>query len=106
MSEDGGLPTDYEVGADTYALRTFDVVDGRLTSIAQGGGHWQDGRCAGDLPGPSRGPRPQGARGWLQVRRLRLLDHRGTDSPVRGLTPAASSRSSAWRASASTVTTG
>ena len=45
MSDDGGLPTDIEVGDDTYALRTFAVEDGRLVSIAQGGGHWQDGVC-------------------------------------------------------------
>ena len=34
MSE---LPTEIEVG-DAYALRTFDVKDGRLASIAQRGG--------------------------------------------------------------------
>ena len=44
MSDASWLPTDIEVG-DSYALRTFDVKDGRLASIAQGGGHWQDGRC-------------------------------------------------------------
>lgn len=44
MSEDE-IPTDYEVGGDTYALRTFAVRSGRLTSIAQGGGHWVNGRC-------------------------------------------------------------
>jgi hypothetical protein len=44
MSEASELPTDIEVG-DTYALRTFDVKDGRLASIAQGGGHWEDGVC-------------------------------------------------------------
>ena len=38
------LPTEIEVG-DAYALRTFDVKDGRLASIAQGGGHWEDGMC-------------------------------------------------------------
>ncbi len=32
------LPTDIEVG-DAYALRTFDVKDGRLASIAQRGSH-------------------------------------------------------------------
>lgn len=42
MSE---LPTDIEVGGDTYALRTFAVRSGRLTSIAQGGEHWVNGRC-------------------------------------------------------------
>jgi hypothetical protein len=41
MSE---LPTNWEIG-DAYALRTFAVKDGRLTSIVQGGGHWEDGRC-------------------------------------------------------------
>jgi len=38
------LPTDLEVG-DAYALRTFDVKDGRLASIAQRGPHWEDGKC-------------------------------------------------------------
>jgi hypothetical protein len=38
MSDASGLPEDIE-GGDTYALRTFDVKDGRLASIAQGGGH-------------------------------------------------------------------
>jgi hypothetical protein len=38
------LPTDIEVG-DAYALRTFAVKDGRLASIAQRGGHWEDGKC-------------------------------------------------------------
>ena len=44
MSDASGLPEDIEVG-DTYALRTFVVKDGRLASIAQGGGHWEDGIC-------------------------------------------------------------
>ena len=44
MSEDRGLPTDIEVG-DAYALRTFAVKDGRLASIVQGGGHWENGVC-------------------------------------------------------------
>jgi hypothetical protein len=38
------LPTDIEVG-DAHALRTFAVKDGRLTSIAQRGSHWEDGKC-------------------------------------------------------------
>ena len=38
------LPTDIEVG-DTYAVRTFAVKNGRLTSIAQHGSQWMDGRC-------------------------------------------------------------
>ncbi|MCX5044658.1 hypothetical protein OG921_15935 [Aldersonia sp. NBC_00410] len=42
MSE---LPTDFEVGGDTFAVRTFAVKDGRLTSITHGSGHWNDGRC-------------------------------------------------------------
>src|SRR6185295_14363556 len=37
------LPTDIEVG-DAYALRTFALKDGRLASIAQRGGHWEDGK--------------------------------------------------------------
>jgi hypothetical protein len=44
MSDDRGLPTDIEVG-DAYALRTFAVKDGRLASIVQGGGHWENGVC-------------------------------------------------------------
>ena len=31
------LPTEIEVGEDAYALRTFGVKEGRLTSIAQRG---------------------------------------------------------------------
>ncbi|KQH80141.1 hypothetical protein AO501_32810 [Mycobacterium gordonae] len=38
------LPTDIEVG-DAHALRTFAVKDGRLTSIAQCGSHWKEGKC-------------------------------------------------------------
>ena len=49
MSEDSGLPTDIEVG-DAYALRTFKVEDGRLVSVTQRGGHWEDGKCDSDLP--------------------------------------------------------
>ena len=81
MSDASGLPTDIEVG-DAYALRTFAVKDGRLASIAQGGGHWEDGVCVATCPAIPR-PRPRGARGGLHVRRLRLLDRRGTDPPVR-----------------------
>jgi hypothetical protein len=44
MSDASGLPTDIEVG-DAYALRTFAVKDGRLASIVQGGGHWENGVC-------------------------------------------------------------
>ena len=57
MSEDSGLPTDIEVG-DAYALRTFAVKDGRLASIAQRGGPLGGRQVRGDLPGPSRRPRP------------------------------------------------
>jgi hypothetical protein len=38
------LPVDIETG-DAYALRTFDVKDDRLASIAVGTGHWEDGVC-------------------------------------------------------------
>ncbi|WP_310773600.1 hypothetical protein [Mycobacterium sp. Z3061] len=38
------LPTEIEVG-DAYALRTFDVKNGRLTSVTQHGSHWNDGKC-------------------------------------------------------------
>ena len=38
------LPTEIEVG-DAHALRTFAVKDGRMTSIAQRGAHWKDGKC-------------------------------------------------------------
>ncbi len=44
MSEDTELPTDIEVG-DAYALRTFKAEDGRLVSVTQRGGHWEDGVC-------------------------------------------------------------
>ena len=44
MSEDSGLPTDIEVG-DAYALRTFKAEGGRLVSVTQRGGYWQDGKC-------------------------------------------------------------
>ena len=49
MSEASGLPTDIEVG-DEHALRTFDVKDGRLVSIVQGGGHWENGVCIARCP--------------------------------------------------------
>ena len=74
MSEDSGLPTDIEVG-DAYALRTFNAEDGRLVSVTQRGGHWEDGMCEATC---LKRPRPCGARGELHVRRLRLLDRRGT----------------------------
>ena len=38
------LPTEIVVG-DAYAVRTFAVKDGGLTSIAQQGSHWTEGRC-------------------------------------------------------------
>lgn len=49
MSEASGLPTEIEVG-DAYALRTFDIKDGRLASIVQGGGHWENGVCVARCP--------------------------------------------------------
>jgi hypothetical protein len=39
------LPTEWVVGEDTYAVRTFKAEDGQLTSVNQGGGHWADGVC-------------------------------------------------------------
>ena len=38
------LPVDWEVG-DAYAVRTFKAVDGKLESVTQRGGHWEDGVC-------------------------------------------------------------
>ena len=86
MSEDSGLPTDIEVG-DAYALRTFAVKDGRLASIAQRGGHWEDGKCVAICPPNPDDPDHEVPVGGLHVRRLRLLDRRGTARPVPGLRP-------------------
>ena len=44
MSEDSELWPVIRIG-DAYALRTFKAEDGRLVSIAKGGGHWGDGVC-------------------------------------------------------------
>jgi hypothetical protein len=44
MSDYGsGAATDLAVGV--YALRTFAVADGKLSSVIQGAGHWDDGVC-------------------------------------------------------------
>ena len=44
------LPTEWVVGEDTYAVRTFKAEDGQLTSVNQGGGHWADGMCIATRP--------------------------------------------------------
>jgi hypothetical protein len=44
MSDEfGDAPTEIEVAV--YALRTFGVAGDRLTSVAKGDGHWNDGVC-------------------------------------------------------------
>jgi hypothetical protein len=55
MSDASGLPTEIEVG-DAYALRTFDVKDGRLASIVQGGSHWENGICVARCPSHHHDP--------------------------------------------------
>jgi hypothetical protein len=44
VSDDSELPPVIRIG-DAYALRTFRAEDGRLLSVTQTGGHWEDGMC-------------------------------------------------------------
>jgi len=62
---------DFEVGGDTFAVRTFAVRDGRLTSIAQGNGHWNEGRCLAICTVNPDDPD-------------RMVDPRATARPIRG----------------------
>ena len=95
MSDASGLPDDIEVG-DAHALRTFAVEDGRLASIAQRRGHWEDGVCEAICTEPPRIPTMRclgRVPVWLYA--FWTVKNCSTSIPT---SPAASSRSFGWTA--------
>ena len=99
------LPTEIEVGDDTYALRTFDVEDGRLTSIAQRGGHWEDGKCEATCLAHPDDPDHEVPSEAARAASMPAGPSRNCSTST-WTSPATSSRSFAWRALPSRATTG